>query len=1291
MGTSFTISKRHIPHCYKKAGLFLWLLCLAFPFFCFSSEIPFEKGRGGLPPPTFTGCPPTDIVVSNTPGQCDAQVTWTPPSASPDAVSITSNYSPGERFLPGVTTVIYRAENALGEEATCSFTVTVVDAENPELTGPADLTVPANNAGCTAIVNYATPTATDNCVPSVGIYPIFEDFEVPSRNDLIAECWTFLGTVTSTNNPLSGASSMRTSGLFNGSRTLISPLTYFNGTGEISFIHRINGFSGTTTLEVYLEDESGARTEIYSYLFTTTAVQSVRIPITQTGLFRVRIDFTSTVSQPFRGWLDDLLIPGLKISDPSRSCSPAVLEVVQTAGLPSGAAFPLGTTTNAFEVSDVYGNTDTYTFEVTVTDDEDPTITPGTDITVMADAGMCTALVTVPPPVTSDNCSVASVIYTPLGAVAATGGSVTDFISGSTRYGVHTFNSSGTLTVTNGGVIDYLIVAGGGGGGGGWQGGGGGAGGVLQNSASVTASPYDVIVGAGGNGANQLGSGVPGADGGNSSIIGIATAIGGGRGGSEGPTYAPGEGGSGGGGSHYSVPRGIGANGVVGQGNRGGNSVGFSGNGGPPIRGVGGGGSGGPGLDNGSTAPGPGLTISITGSPVIYARGGIGRVRTAPANDGESGPPNTGFGGNGGDSGPNSARGGNGGSGVVIVRYINGLDGSTGFTDTFPIGTTTITWTVTDASGNSTTATQNITVEDITAPLTPTLSEFTGQCSVIPVAPTTTDDCDTGLITGTTSTVFPITTLGTTTVTWTFTDTSGNSTTATQDIRVESSLPEPEVNTPLTYCEGDTAVPLTATGTSLLWYMTPTGGTGDPSAPVPDTSTPGTTSYWVSQQDAGGCEGPRAEILVQVNALPTVTANASQTTINAGEPVILSGSGADSYVWDNGVADGDTVFPTTTTTYSVTGTDLNGCSSSDSITIAVNPSSDLSLIKAVDNPEPLIGDEIRFTLTVLNDGPDDLPPGGTVTDLLPLGYTYISDTGSSTNGSYTAGTGEWSLPGILSGNSAVLEIRAAVNPPTGATGEYLNIAEVSSSPHFDPDSTPGNDDGDQSEDDEDSAEVSPGNTDLEVRKASDVTTAAIGDQVLFTVSVTNVGTTGATNAGISEELPPGFLLENALADAGTYDAQTGTWDIPSLQPGETALLDLTVTVTETPPYTNIAQLIYLDQIDNNTSNDRDEVTVEVIRTDCLIVYNEFSPNNDGANETFFIECIEEYPQNFLQVFNRWGNLVFEQRSYDNSWTGTRRASGQSSSNDELPAGTYYYLLDPGDGSEVRTGWLYIAR
>jgi Ig-like domain CHU_C associated/SprB repeat len=87
----------------------------------------------------------------------------------------------------------------------------------------------------------------------------------------------------------------------------------------------------------------------------------------------------------------------------------------------------------------------------------------------------------------------------------------------------------------------------------------------------------------------------------------------------------------------------------------------------------------------------------------------------------------------------------------------------------------------------------------------------------------------------------------------------------------------PTVSSPVNYCLNSTASPLTATGSNLLWYTAPTGGTGSSTAPTPVTTAAGTTSYYVSQ--TVGCEGSRAQINVIVNALP-VTSVVGQSAVN---------------------------------------------------------------------------------------------------------------------------------------------------------------------------------------------------------------------------------------------------------------------------------------------------------------------------------------------------------------------------------------------------------------------------
>ncbi|MFM9986968.1 MAG: Ig-like domain-containing protein, partial [Flavobacteriales bacterium] len=80
----------------------------------------------------------------------------------------------------------------------------------------------------------------------------------------------------------------------------------------------------------------------------------------------------------------------------------------------------------------------------------------------------------------------------------------------------------------------------------------------------------------------------------------------------------------------------------------------------------------------------------------------------------------------------------------------------------------------------------------------------------------------------------------------------------------------------------------------------------------------------------------------------------------------------------------------------------------------------------------------------------------------------------------------------------------------------------------------------------------------------------------------------------------------------------------------------------------------------------------------LIVPAGFSPNGDNVNDVFVIDNIENYPNNKLTIFNRWGNVVFEKENYTNTeaWDGTTESGGVVVGS-KVPEGTYYYILVPG--------------
>ncbi len=80
----------------------------------------------------------------------------------------------------------------------------------------------------------------------------------------------------------------------------------------------------------------------------------------------------------------------------------------------------------------------------------------------------------------------------------------------------------------------------------------------------------------------------------------------------------------------------------------------------------------------------------------------------------------------------------------------------------------------------------------------------------------------------------------------------------------------------------------------------------------------------------------------------------------------------------------------------------------------------------------------------------------------------------------------------------------------------------------------------------------------------------------------------------------------------------------------------------------------------------------------------FSPNGDGINDEFIIAGLQNYPNNSIEVYNRYGNKVYESKNYQNYWDGVSTGKTQ-----KLPAAPYYYVLSINGGSKILKGWVYI--
>jgi gliding motility-associated-like protein len=99
-------------------------------------------------------------------------------------------------------------------------------------------------------------------------------------------------------------------------------------------------------------------------------------------------------------------------------------------------------------------------------------------------------------------------------------------------------------------------------------------------------------------------------------------------------------------------------------------------------------------------------------------------------------------------------------------------------------------------------------------------------------------------------------------------------------------------------------------------------------------------------------------------------------------------------------------------------------------------------------------------------------------------------------------------------------------------------------------------------------------------------------------------------------------------------------------------------------------------------NCKDE-PVDTTNRDKVLIFNGISPNGDGKNDLWSIAGISNFLNNEVWVYNRYGNEVFHQKQYENNWSCTWNDKS-------LPSGTYYYVVDLGDGGKVLKGYLEIS-
>lgn len=137
----------------------------------------------------------------------------------------------------------------------------------------------------------------------------------------------------------------------------------------------------------------------------------------------------------------------------------------------------------------------------------------------------------------------------------------------------------------------------------------------------------------------------------------------------------------------------------------------------------------------------------------------------------------------------------------------------------------------------------------------------------------------------------------------------------------------------------------------------------------------------------------------------------------------------------------------------------------------------------------------------------------------------------------------------------------------------------------------------------------------------------------------------------------------------------------------------------TPPYAyswpggtsseTLSQLsagIYILTLTDEHNCQHIEPLVVQVACEALEFYDVITPNGDGQNENWVVEGLQNFPQNELVIFDRWGRQIFEKKAYTNDWSGTGKDGSP------LPFGTYYFILKLNDaGGAKYTGAISVVR
>lgn len=429
-----------------------------------------------------------------------------------------------------------------------------------------------------------------------------------------------------------------------------------------------------------------------------------------------------------------------------------------------------------------------------------------------------------------------------------------------------------------------------------------------------------------------------------------------------------------------------------------------------------------------------------------------------------------------------------------------------------------------------------------------------------------------------------------------------------------------------------------------------------------------TASYTVTGIDANNCQNT-ASLTITVDALPSVTANITATAVCAGSSITLSGTGAATYTWTGGITDGQAFAPAASGDYTLTGISPAGCTSTNAPVVSVTVNALPNVVANTTHTSVCYG----YMATLNGSGAVSYVWSDGVTDNVAFSPTVTAtytvtgtDANSCQNTSVVSITVN-SLPtlSVSSTNTAGCEAESNTLTVSGADTYSWSSSETSSS-----------------------IVVSPTTTSTYTVIGTALT--GCSNTAIYTYSVSPcLGTLTAlsSNTNVSCGNRKDGAITLSVTNSYTSSQLSYNWQPPSLCPGsdcaELRNLDAgTYSVTVKVTYTLNGILVKSDSIVMNPVT----IIKDIAACD-LKVFSGLTPNADGDNDTWQIENIDQFPNNKVMVFNRWGEKVFEINGYNN----TDKAWPLNVDTSKLSSSTYFYIIDPGDGSKVLKGWVELIK